>query len=152
TSTAWPRRATSTSRSSRRFWPTTPAPPPAPWRSTSVPATNTGAGRFPPPAPPTRCPGERRIPMKASTPLSIRGLLALLFALSSCHLGTLSSARAGDKLQYNRDVRPILAENCFPCHGPDSAARKAGLRLDQRDHALKKEAFVPGDPDNSELV
>ncbi|MEO2088705.1 MAG: c-type cytochrome domain-containing protein, partial [Gemmataceae bacterium] len=36
------------------------------------------------------------------------------------------------KLQYNRDVRPILAENCFACHGPDSAARKAGLRLDQR--------------------
>jgi hypothetical protein len=63
-----------------------------------------------------------------------------------------SSARAGDKLEYNRDVRPILAENCFPCHGPDSAARKAGLRLDRRDDAEKMEAIVPGKPDTSGLV
>src|ERR687894_527153 len=55
-------------------------------------------------------------------------------------------APAGEKLQFNRDVRPILAENCFPCHGPDSAARKANLRLDRRDDALDAEAFVPGDP------
>jgi Protein of unknown function (DUF1553)/Protein of unknown function (DUF1549)/Concanavalin A-like lectin/glucanases superfamily/Planctomycete cytochrome C len=63
-----------------------------------------------------------------------------------------TSVRAGDKLEYNRDVRPILAENCFACHGPDSAARKADLRLDRRDDALKSEAFVPGDPDKSALV
>src|SRR5262249_58722074 len=44
----------------------------------------------------------------------------------------LSARRAAD-LEYNRDVRPILAENCFACHRPDSASRKAGLRLDQRD-------------------
>ena len=37
------------------------------------------------------------------------------------------------KLGYNRDIRPILAENCFACHGPDSAARKADLRLDRRE-------------------
>ena len=43
-----------------------------------------------------------------------------------------AAARADDAPQYNRDVRPILAENCFACHGPDSAARKAELRLDQR--------------------
>jgi hypothetical protein len=90
--------------------------------------------------------------MKTSIPLSIRGLLAVLFTLSPCYLGALSPARAADKLQYNRDVRPILAENCFPCHGPDSAARKAGMRLDQREQAVKKEIFIPGDPDNSELV
>jgi mono/diheme cytochrome c family protein len=63
-----------------------------------------------------------------------------------------SPAKAGGKLQYNRDVRPILAENCFACHGPDSAARKAKLRLDQRDAAVEMEAFVPGKPDESELV
>ncbi|MCU0704045.1 MAG: DUF1553 domain-containing protein [Fimbriiglobus sp.] len=56
------------------------------------------------------------------------------------------------KLQYNRDVRPILAENCFACHGPDSASRKAKLRLDQRDAAIESEAFVPGKPDESEFV
>lgn len=55
-------------------------------------------------------------------------------------------------LSYNRDVRPILAENCFACHGPDKAARKAKLRLDVRDEALAKEAFVPGDIEASELV
>jgi hypothetical protein len=62
------------------------------------------------------------------------------------------AARADDKLEYNRDVRPILAENCFPCHGPDSAARKAGLRLDRRDDAVKMEAIAPGSPDKSGLI
>ena len=42
---------------------------------------------------------------------------------------------APGKLEYNRDIRPILAENCFACHGPDSAARKADLRLDRREEA-----------------
>jgi hypothetical protein len=60
--------------------------------------------------------------------------------------------KATGKLQYNRDVRPILAENCFACHGPDSAARKAGLRLDQRDQAIKKGAITPGKPDESDLI
>ena len=45
------------------------------------------------------------------------------------------SAQPAGSLQYNRDIRPILAENCFACHGPDSAARKADLRLDSRDDA-----------------
>jgi Protein of unknown function (DUF1553)/Protein of unknown function (DUF1549)/Planctomycete cytochrome C/Concanavalin A-like lectin/glucanases superfamily len=56
------------------------------------------------------------------------------------------------RLEYNRDVRPILAENCFACHGPDSAARKADLRLDRRDEAIKAGAITPGDADGSELV
>jgi mono/diheme cytochrome c family protein len=63
-----------------------------------------------------------------------------------------SEARAADKVEYNRDIRPILMENCFACHGPDSAARKAKLRLDHRDAAIQAEAFVPGKPAESELV
>src|SRR6516225_12130382 len=63
-----------------------------------------------------------------------------------------ASARAADRVQYNRDVLPILSENCFACHGPDKAARKAGLRLDVREAAVKAEAFVPGKPDESALV
>jgi hypothetical protein len=55
-------------------------------------------------------------------------------------------------LQYNRDVRPILAENCFACHGPDSAARKAGLRLDRRDDAIAAKAIVPGKPAESAMI
>ncbi len=61
------------------------------------------------------------------------------------------------KLEYNRDVRPILAENCFPCHGADSASLKAGLRLDKFEAATQpdkdnKSAIVPGKPKESELV
>lgn len=60
------------------------------------------------------------------------------------------------KLRYNRDIRPILAENCFPCHGPDSAARKAGLRLDQFAEATADRgghfAIAKGDPGKSELI
>ena len=59
---------------------------------------------------------------------------------------------AEKKIEYNRDVRPILAENCFACHGADSAARKADLRLDRRDEAIKAEAIVPGNVDKSALV
>lgn len=57
-----------------------------------------------------------------------------------------------DKLQYNRDIRPILSDNCFRCHGPDKAIRKAKLRLDQREVALEREAFIPGKANESELV
>ncbi len=60
-------------------------------------------------------------------------------------------APAAEPVQYNRDVRPIFVENCFACHGADSSARKAGLRLDRREDAIKK-ALVPGKPDDSELV
>jgi mono/diheme cytochrome c family protein len=59
---------------------------------------------------------------------------------------------ASTSITYNDDVRPILAENCFACHGPDSASREAGLRLDQRDAAIEMAAIVPGEPDSSELV
>src|SRR5437868_7004140 len=61
-------------------------------------------------------------------------------------------ALAQTKIEYNRDIRPILAENCFACHGPDSASRKAGLRLAQRDAALEAEAIAPGHPDKSALI
>ncbi|MHB0960987.1 MAG: DUF1553 domain-containing protein [Pirellulaceae bacterium] len=61
-------------------------------------------------------------------------------------------ATAAEPLQYNRDVRPILADKCFPCHGPDSASRQADLRLDQREAAIEAGVIEPGEPENSELV
>jgi hypothetical protein len=58
----------------------------------------------------------------------------------------------GAKVDYNEDVRPILSENCFYCHGPDGNKRKAKLRLDVRADALAHKAFVPGDPEASDLI
>lgn len=59
-------------------------------------------------------------------------------------------------IHYNRDIRPILSDNCFACHGPDSASRKAGLRLDRFEDAVASRkgdrAIVPGKPEESSLV
>ena len=74
-----------------------------------------------------------------------------LAALAVCSLGW-SSARAQEPIGYNRTIRPILAENCFACHGPDSASRKADLRLDKREAAIEAGAIVPGKPGESELI
>ncbi|MFO0906894.1 MAG: c-type cytochrome domain-containing protein [Isosphaeraceae bacterium] len=60
------------------------------------------------------------------------------------------------KVEYNRDVRPILSDNCFLCHGPDAKTRKGKLRLDLRDDAVRDRdghaAIVPGKVDDSELL
>ena len=74
------------------------------------------------------------------------------FCLSWCFLALLLSgiATASDDitlqpLKFNRDIRPILAEKCFSCHGPDPNKRKADLRLDQRQSALNAGAIDPSD-------
>ncbi len=59
---------------------------------------------------------------------------------------------AEDAVNFNRDIRPILAENCFYCHGQDANKRQADLRLDQRESAVDAGAIVPGDLAASSLI
>ena len=58
----------------------------------------------------------------------------------------------GADVLFNRDIRPILADKCYACHGPDAAHRQADLRLDQRDAAVEFGAIVPGDVAASTLI
>ncbi|MEO0416573.1 MAG: DUF1549 domain-containing protein, partial [Verrucomicrobiota bacterium] len=62
-----------------------------------------------------------------------------------------SSVSAESTIDFNRDIRPILSENCYFCHGPDSHDRKADLRLDVRQDAIDQGSLVPGDID-SEVI
>ncbi len=69
----------------------------------------------------------------------------------------LASRLVAGSVDFSRDIQPVLAEHCFHCHGKDEATRKGGLRLDDRDAALKGgkgdgPAIVPGQPDKSALM
>ena len=109
--------------------------------------TRRTAGRLP------TLPDARHSLHRASR--SFRAMKKLLAPL----LCVLAATRllAADAPDFSRDVRPILSQHCFKCHGPDDQARKGGLRLDIRGSATKAAksggiALVPGKPDQSELV
>jgi mono/diheme cytochrome c family protein len=71
--------------------------------------------------------------------------LAGAVVLAGTALPTAGAAAAS--VGFVREVRPLLSDRCFSCHGPDGQRRKAGLRLDERAAAVKQGAIVPGRPD-----
>ncbi len=75
------------------------------------------------------------------------GFWAVLLLAAGANCGM-----ADNRVQFNRDVRPILSDNCFQCHGPDAGHRQGDLRLDVREAAVEFGAIVPGKPAASALV
>ena len=80
-----------------------------------------------------------------------------LFILIVSLLVSGTATAAPKKISFNRDVRAILSENCYTCHGPDANSRKADLRLDVRESAVSESkdgfyAIKPGDVEESELI
>jgi len=84
----------------------------------------------------------------------MKHFLSIALLLAIFRVPTLGAADS--PVQFNRDVRPILSDKCYHCHGPDSATREAGLRFDVREEALKDRdgvrAIVPGKPDQSDAI
>jgi hypothetical protein len=88
-----------------------------------------------------------------------RAFLAFFVVISASSTRSMQAAAppVPARIEFNRDVRPILSDNCFHCHGPDKNARKAELRLDLREQAIKPAdsgatPIVPGKPAESEVV
>ena len=93
----------------------------------------------------------------AAAAVGVACVLVLVTAHWMTKRGGHGAKNGAAHLDFNKDVQPVLASNCFSCHGPDPAARKAGLRLDLAETAFKKrpghrDAIVPGHPEQSELI
>ncbi|MBI1248106.1 DUF1553 domain-containing protein [bacterium] len=87
------------------------------------------------------------------TSLQMRG--AVLVAVALC--AQAAQAEDASKVDFNRDIRHLLADRCYACHGPDEKHREGGVRFDLAESALAKAdsgetPIVPGKPDESELI
>jgi hypothetical protein len=106
--------------------------------------------------PPFHCRLEVRSQILRGAPswLALRWLG--VFLLGSAGEFSAGAAAAEGEVRFNRDIRPIMSDTCFLCHGPDAKARKANLRLDLREETLKPAKsgavpIIPGKPEESEV-
>ena len=79
-------------------------------------------------------------------------IIVVPLAIALANVGARGSS-AADPVEYNRDIKPLLSNSCYACHGPDSHDRQADLRLDVREFAVEQSGMiVPGRPDDSEVL
>src|SRR6516162_388956 len=102
----------------------------------------------------TRCAPFRMLSSRAVGYVIVCTLALVSGAFSG---GGAEQSKHRNKVDFNRDIRPLLSENCYKCHGPDDGVRKAKLRFDVRAEALKpaksgEVPIVPGSLEKSQLV
>ena len=98
------------------------------------------------------CKASTTVPCQASAAIRTFAFHRLALALWFLALIALSVPSLADEIDFNRDVKPILSENCFYCHGQDDNHRMADLRLDQSAAAVDAGALVPGSSLTSPLI